>query len=378
MSPHLIRRCAFLGAALLALPGLTACSQPDAPEGTAVTPPSATPTAPVTPAPPPPAAKDIGVPKDYDCAGTAIEVIYFEHRAILKFDGESVRLGPVAAASGARYQGWRADGVLIDFWGKGDTATLNVAGHDYPECTLIEAPVAAETEATSPAETPTTAPAPAVIRTYSARGNEPFWLVQADATEVRWSTADHVAADVFTGLTRTTRADGFALTATREGGALALSANATVCRDSMTGMPHPDTVVVQVDGREFTGCGGNPIDVLTPNAWTVAGIGGVAMSGRPPTMQFSADGQASGFAGCNRWTSSAVLSGAGLRIGMAAATRMACLDDTASKQESDFLAALGRVTRFDIDTNGDLLLKAGDETVIRATRTAVDAGQPEG
>jgi len=375
MSPHLIRRCAFLGAALLALLGLTACGQSDAPEATAVTPPSAAPTAPVTPAPPPPAAKDIGVPKDYDCAGTAIEVIYFEHRAILQFDGESVRLGPVAAASGARFQGWRADGVLIDFWDKGGTATLNVAGNDYPECSLIEAAAAAETEATSPAETPTTAPAPGVIRTYSARGNEPFWLVQADATEVRWSTADHVAADVFTGLTRATRADGFDLAATREGGALALSANAAVCRDSMTGMPHPDTVVVQVDGREFTGCGGNPIDVLAPNAWTVASIGGAAMSGSPPTLQFSADGQASGFAGCNRWTSSAVLSGEGLRIGMAAATRMACLDDTASKQESDFLAALGRITGFDVDANGDLLLKAGNETVIVAKATESPAPQ---
>jgi len=369
MSPHLIHRCVFLGAALLALPGLTGCSQSDAPEATAVTPPSAVPTAPVTPAPPPPAAKDIGVPKDYDCAGTAIEVIYLEHRAILQFDGESVRLGPVAAASGARFQGWRADGVLIDFWDKGGTATLNVAGNDYPECSLIEAPAAAETEATNPAETPTTAPPPEVIRTYSARGNEPFWLVQADAAEVRWSTADHVVADVFTGLTRTTRADGFDLAAAREGGALALSANATLCRDSLTGMPHPDTVVVQVDGREFTGCGGNPIDVLTPNGWTVASIDGAAMSGSPPTLQFSADGQASGFAGCNRWTSSAVLSGEGLRIGMAAATRMACLDDTASKQESDFLAALGRITGFDVDVNGDLLLKAGNETVIVAKAT---------
>ena len=375
MSPHLIHRCAFLGAALLALPGLTACSQAGTPEGTAVTPPSAAPSAPVTPAPPPPAAKDIGVPKDYDCAGTAIEAIYFEHMAMLRLDGETVRLDPVAVASGSRYQGWRADGALIDLWEKGGTATLNVAGNEYPECSLIEAPVAAETDATSPAETPTAAPAPEVIRTYSARGNEPFWLVQADATEVRWSTADHVAADVFTGLTRTTRADGFDLAATREGGALALSANAAVCRDSMTGMPHPDTVVVQVDGREFTGCGGNPIDVLAPKAWTVASIGGAAMSGRRPTLQFSADGQASGFAGCNRWTSSAVLSGEGLRLGMAAATRMACLDDTASKQESDFLAALGRITGFDVDANGDLLLKAGNETVIVAKATESPAPQ---
>ena len=375
MSPHLIHRCAFLGAALLALPGLTACSQAGTPEGTAVTPPSAAPSAPVTPAPPPPAAKDIGVPKDYGCAGTAIEAIYFEHMAMLRLDGETVRLDPVAVASGSRYQGWRADGALIDLWEKGGTATLNVAGNEYPECSLIEAPVAAETDATSPAETPTAAPAPEVIRTYSARGNEPFWLVQADATEVRWSTADHVAADVFTGLTRATRADGFDLAATREGDALALSANAAVCRDSMTGMPHPDTVVVRVDGREFTGCGGNPIDVLAPNAWTVESIDGAAMSGRRPTLQFSADGQASGFAGCNRWTSSAVLSGEGLRLGMAAATRMACLDDTASKQESDFLAALGRITGFDVDANGDLLLKAGNETVIVAKATESPAPQ---
>jgi heat shock protein HslJ len=334
----------------------------------------------VTPAPPPPAAKDIGIPKDYDCAGTAIEVIYLEHAAILQLDGETVRLGPVATASGARYQGWRADGVIIDFWEKGGTAMLSVAGNDYPECSLVETPVAAETEATSatsPAENQAAAPASEVIRTYSARGNEPFWLAQADATEVRWSTADHVSADVFTGLTRTTRADGFALAATREGGTLALSASATVCRDSITGMPYPHSVVVQVDGREFSGCGGNPIDLLTPNEWTVTSIGSAAMSGRPPTLQFSADGRASGFAGCNRWTSSASVSGEGLRLGMAAATRMACLDDTASKQESDFLAALGRVTRFDVDANGELLLKAGDDTVIRATRAAADAGQPE-
>ena len=369
MAPRPIRRCALPGAVLLALLSLTACGEPAAPEATARPPASVAPDRTATPSASPPAVKDLGVPKDFDCAGTLLEVIYLEQGAILQLDGESVRLGPVAAASGVHYQGWRTDGVLIDFRAKGDTAILSVAGNDYPECSLVETPIEAGTDAAPRPDSPADAPAPEVFRTYVARGNEPFWQAQANAKEVRWSTVDHVAADVFTDPTRTAREDGFDLAATREGSRFALSATAALCNDSMTGMPYPHSVVVTVDGREFTGCGGNPIDVLTPNAWTVASIGGAATSGRPPTLQFGDDGRAGGFAGCNRWTAPVSVSGEGLSLGVAAATLMACADDAASKQESEFLAALGRVTRFDIDPQGDLLLKAGDETVMVAKAT---------
>lgn len=376
MAPRLIRRCAPPGAVLVALLGLAGCSEPAAPEATAPPPAAAARDTTVTPPAPPPVVKELGVPKDFDCGGTVIEVIYLEQAAILQLDGESIRLGQVAAASGVHYQGWRTDGLLVDFRAKGDSAILNVAGNDYPACSPVETPVAAETDAAPGAESPTAAPAPEVVRTYIARGNEPFWQAQANANEVRWSTVDHVAADVFTGVTRTPRADGFDLAATREGGQFALSATDALCNDSMTGMPYPQTVVATVDGREFTGCGGNPIDVLTPNEWTVASIGGAAVSGRPPTLQFGNDGRAGGFAGCNRWSAPVSVGGEGLSLGVAAATLMACVDETASKQESAFLSALGRVTRFDIDPQGDLLLKAGDETVMVAKPSPSPA--PEG
>lgn len=371
MSPQSVRRCAPPGAALLVLLSLTACGEPAAPDTAAAPASPSAPDAPVAPAAPaapaaaPAAEKTVGVPADYDCAGTAIEVIPLEHAAILQLDGESIRLSPVAAASGARYQGWRADGVAVDFWEKGGSAMLSVAGNAYPECSRVETPATAAGDAASDATTSAEAPVSATAAPYAARGNEPFWLVQADATEVRWSTPDHVSPDVFTGLTRTARANGFDLAAARDGRAFALAATVQPCRDSMTGMPYPHTVIVTVDGREFSGCGGAPLDLLTPNEWTVASIGGAPSRERAPTLQFSADGRASGFAGCNRWTSMAELTGEGLSFPHPASTMMACPGD-AEQQERAFLDALGRVTRFDVDANGDLLLKAGDETVIVA------------
>lgn len=377
MAPHLIRRRAAPGAVLLALLGLAACGRADAPEATAAPPPTATPTA--TPAAPPPASKDIGVPKDYDCAGTAVEAIYFEHTAMLRLDGETVRLDPVAVASGSRYQGWRADGVLIDFWEKGGTAILSVAGNDYPECSLIDTPVEAEAGITNPSPRPdveNASPESQAIRTYTARGNEPFWLVQIDATEARWNTPDHVASDVFTGLARTTRADGFDVSATREGSALALSAKAALCRDSMSGLPYPDTVTVRLDGADYRGCGGDPRALLA-GEWTVASLNGTSTGESPPTLQFTADGGAGGFAGCNRWTAGAMLTGEGLAFERPASTMMAC-PEAAMATEKAFLAALSTVTRHDIDDAGQLVLFAGDTAVITATPAPADAGAPEG
>lgn len=376
MAPHLIRRPRVLGAALLGLMGLTACGNPDAPGADAVAPP------PVAPAalPPPPAAKDLGVPKDYNCAGTAIEAIYFEHTAMLRLDGETIRLDPVAVASGSRYQGWRADGVLIDLWEKGGTAILNVAGNDYPECVLVETPAEAATGATNATPLPevqNASPASEAVRTYTARGNEPFWLVQIDATEVRWNTPDHVASDVFTSLARTTREGGFDVSATREGAALALSARAALCRDSMSGMPYPDTVTVRLDGAEYRGCGGDPRALLIAGEWTVARINDKATGESPPTLRFMADGGASGFAGCNRWTAGATLTGEGLAFERPTSTMMAC-PEPAMAIEQAFLAALSTVTRHDIDDAGRLVLFAGDTAVITAAPAPADAGSPEG
>lgn len=203
---------------------------------------------------------------------------------------------------------------------------------------------------------------------YRARGNEPFWSIVVDASELRWSTPDTAYPVIWSGLTRSARADGFDLTAHHEGRVLALGATNLICRDNMSGMPYPETVTVRIDDREFQGCGGEPLALLTAHEWTVAMIDGTAVAGRAPTLAFTEDRRTSGFAGCNRWNASLQLDGEGLRLGQAASTMMAC-PDAEMAQERAFLDALARITRHDFDEAGHLLLMAGDETLVLATPT---------
>lgn len=347
---------ARLALALIAALAATACQReasdaaPAAPDSapTASTPTPA-PDAVATPAPGPSA------PVAYDCGGTAVQASFDGDNATVLLDGESIPLSTVPAASGARYQGARADGVAVELWTKGGSATLSVAGNAYPECARAT-PADAATVMTSEAA-------------YRARGNEPFWSIESIGDELRWTTPDTPEAVVWNGVTRSERADGFDLSARRDSGTLALAATATICRDSMSGMPYPHTVTVRVGGQEYRGCGGDAVALLSANEWTVTSIGGSAAGERPPTLQFMADGSAAGFGGCNRWMSPTKLTGEGLSFERAASTMMAC-PEPAMTTEQAFLDALAKVTRHDFDEAGHLLLKAGDETIIVAAKAS--------
>ena len=48
----------------------------------------------------------------------------------------------------------------------------------------------------------------------------------------------------------------------------------TICRDSMTGMPYPETVTVETREQTLRGCGGAPIELLTGREWVVEDISG--------------------------------------------------------------------------------------------------------
>ena len=141
-----------------------------------------------------------------------------------------------------------------------------------------------------------------------------------------------------------------------------------LCVDSMSGMPHPQSVTVVVGGKTLTGCGGEPASLLQGAEWTVVEIGGAPLvAGSKVTLDFAPDGRVSGHASCNNFTGAYTLSGEGLAISRVAGTRMMC-DATLMDQERKFLDTLGGVQNFSIAADGALLLNTGDGRTIKAQR----------
>jgi heat shock protein HslJ len=100
-----------------------------------------------------------------------------------------------------------------------------------------------------------------------------------------------------------------------------------------------------------------PIEGAT---WRAEAIGGNAPpAGAEVTLEI-AGGNASGSAGCNRYTGAARLAGNGLSLGPLAATRMACAEPLMAVEQA-FLDALARTTRY--DAAGALRLYAGEDEV---------------
>ncbi len=135
----------------------------------------------------------------------------------------------------------------------------------------------------------------------------------------------------------------------------------------MSGMPHPYTATVMVDGKTLAGCGGDPAALLQGVHWRVQRVGGAPVSkGTQPSMFFDAQGRVTGNSSCNRFFGGYSLSGEGLKIERPAGTMMAC-EPEVMKQEAAFLQALAALTRFELK-DGALVLLAPDGTAIVARR----------
>lgn len=233
-------------------------------------------------------------------------------------------------------------------------------------------PVSPENGASAEPATPAAEPpenADPGLSGFRARGNEPFWALELDALALAWRPMDG-GERVFSHLVHETLPQGHRVSGSLDGGALELEIENRLCRDSMSGMPYPQHVRVKVDGREYQGCGGEAISLLSASGWLVAQVFGTPVSNDPPTLNFTVDGRAQGFAGCNTWMAGTRLTGEGLAFDRAASTMMAC-PDRHMAQERAFLDALATITRHDFDEAGQLLLKSGDNTVIVASPVAV-------
>lgn len=200
---------------------------------------------------------------------------------------------------------------------------------------------------------------------FVARGNEPGWVLQiSDATLSLTRMGDKGVASYPLPEPRPT-ATGRRY-AVADGPIVAITD--AICRDDATGMPHPAQVGIEVDGATLTGCGGAPLSLLTGTGWRVTDIAGAAMPADialTGMIVFDPAGRVSGTSFCNRFTGTYVLTGEGLTFGPAAATRMAC-PEPAGNLEAAMLAALPRVSRFDIAEDGALVLIAGETPVLRA------------
>jgi heat shock protein HslJ len=210
---------------------------------------------------------------------------------------------------------------------------------------------------------PASPPAP-----FRATGNEPGWRLDiADGTLTlltdlgKTRTVMPAPRPTMKGGTRTyAAADG--------GHAVTASITDTICVDTMSGMPHPNTVVVTLDGRTMNGCGGEPATLLH-GEWRVESLAGAPpVKGPALTITFDPAGRVFGTASCNRFTGGFTLTGESLTIQQPAATMMACVPDEVMKQEDLFLKLLGSVTKFSTDGKG-LTLTTTDGRTITSRRS---------
>lgn len=200
-----------------------------------------------------------------------------------------------------------------------------------------------------------------IIEPFRASGNEPFWsltLKQGHLTLSRLNEGELPAQDYVTG-------DNKGEYVSQGEPQIRLQVVDGICRDDMSGMPHPQRVSVDVDGSTLTGCGGDPARLLQGGEWVVEDINGGGIIDRSRvTLNFWQDGRVTGRASCNNLMGQYQLSGEGLSIGQVATTRMACAP-ALMEQEQRVLGNLAQVQRFDVDETGALLLHSA-EGVLKA------------
>lgn len=196
----------------------------------------------------------------------------------------------------------------------------------------------------------------------TARGNEPFWSVEATPEGLRLSEPEGKGTVQALPFVQGNDGESLILTTTD----FTLRIDPILCRDDMSGTPFPFTATLTRAGVDQSGCAGDSTTLLTAD-WTVTTLNGGALpEGLGVTLSFM-DGRISGSSGCNRFMGSYAVTGEGLRLDGIATTRMAC---PAPRMETEqaVLAALASVTRFDIDDEGALLLQSEAATTVLSAR----------
>lgn len=188
---------------------------------------------------------------------------------------------------------------------------------------------------------------------FTARGNEPGWIVRFDAEKIDFE-GDYGATKI-----TVTKPDG----RPSFNGMRYLTDRLTVdvthatCADVMSGQRYAETVKVLANGKEYRGCGGRklPPESLDGTSWSVIMIEQIPVLPDIPTELRFADGKVSGSGGCNRFFGSYTLTGGNVNFGPIAGTKMAC-GEKQMAQEAKLLSVLNGKVRMRYTVNGDLIL----------------------
>jgi heat shock protein HslJ len=103
---------------------------------------------------------------------------------------------------------------------------------------------------------------------------------------------------------------------------------------------------------------------LSGTKWILTELNGAApIAGHVPTLEFGADGQASGNGGCNQYFGGYTIDGETLNFGQLGSTMMGC-EEPVMQQEISFLQTLGTAAIFTAAGDTLTITTAADATLV--------------
>lgn len=199
---------------------------------------------------------------------------------------------------------------------------------------------------------------------FTARGQEPGWIMRFDANKISFE------GDI--GETKITvpkpegrpSFNGMRYMTDR----LTVDVTHSTCTDVMSGQRYAETVTVLANSKGYKGCGGRnlPPESLDGTNWAIIMMNQLPVLPDVPTALRFADGRVSGSGGCNSISGSYTAKGNDLIFGELVATEMACTEKQMA-QEAKLLSLLtGKVsTRYTVDSDLILTNESGQRATFR-------------
>jgi heat shock protein HslJ len=212
-------------------------------------------------------------------------------------------------------------------------------------------------------------PAASQSAAYTARGQERDWSLTISERTIALTTQNGGRFEAARPQARQVP-EGERYDVTFSGKPVQITIAPLLCRDIMSGMPHPDSVTITGMNGALLGCGGAPRALLGTDKWSITEIGpSPILAGTTPTITFFDESAVAGNASCNRFQGTVEMTSEGLRLKKFSTTLMACATDVL-QQEATVIQHLKAMHSFDIRADGALILKDAKGGTLVAVRAA--------